>query len=54
MKKEEIIRNLENLRESIAWEKPLYYLVAIDEAIKIIKEVMEREQQGEDNKNSGI
>ena len=51
MKKEEIIRNLENLRESIAWEKPLYYLVAIDEAIKIIKGVMKNDEQRETDKD---
>lgn len=54
MKKEEIIRYLEDLRESIAWEKPLYYLVAIDEAIETIKGSDENDEQRKADKNKPV
>ena len=46
MDKTEIIEELELLKSEIEWEYPMIYQVVIDEAIEIIKEVMEREQQG--------
>lgn len=54
MDKIEIIEELELLKREIEWEYSLTYQIAIDDAIDIIKEVMEREQQGEDNKDSGV